>query len=66
MVLSAGTLALLGVSFVTAVIGLGGPAAAFGMSHSQMDAAGFGPVMGFGCAAPFLLGGWLVWRWHTA
>jgi Zn-dependent protease with chaperone function len=66
LVLSAATLALLGASFVAAVIGLGGPAAAFGMSHSQMDAGGFGPVMSFGCTAPLLLGGWLVWRWHTA
>jgi Zn-dependent protease with chaperone function len=66
LVLSVGTLALLVASLVTAVIGLGGPAVALGMSHSQMDASGFGAVMSFGCTAPLLLGGWLAWRWYGA
>jgi Zn-dependent protease with chaperone function len=66
LVLSAVTLSVLTASFVAAVIGLGGVGSAFGISHGQMDASGVGPVMSFGCTAPFLAIAWLGWRWHRA
>jgi Zn-dependent protease with chaperone function len=66
LIASAAALSLLAAGFATAVIGLGGVGAAFGMSHAQMDGAGFGLVMSLGCTAPFLVGGWLAWRWYTA
>jgi Zn-dependent protease with chaperone function len=66
VLLSGLTLALLGATFVAAVLGLGGLAAGMGMSHHSADAAGAGAAMAVACASPAIVAGWLGWRWYRA
>lgn len=66
LLLSAAGLAVLAASFVAALAGLGGLTAALELSEHESDPAAFGLVMAVGCAAPWLIGGWLAWSYLRA
>lgn len=66
ILLSAAATVVLFLSFAAALAGLGGVSAALTLSHDEMNSGGYGAAMAFGCALPWLVGGWLAWRWYRA
>ncbi len=66
LITSVAGLALLTASFAAALGGLGGITAAMRLGEPGMEAGGVAIAMALGCAAPWLVAGWLAWRWISA
>jgi Zn-dependent protease with chaperone function len=64
LVASSAALALLMLMFVLSIASLGGLTAALDLSDHELHAQGLAPAMAVGCALPWLVAGWLTWRWY--
>jgi Zn-dependent protease with chaperone function len=66
LLLSGAGLGLVVLSLSGALAGLGGLTAAMQLSNGEMDGGAAGVAMIVGCATPWAVAGWLLWRWLRA